>query len=117
VKILKSIHLFAWGGLLAGSFASSGFGGEAFDGTWRVNASTKTQDSRCKDRSVSLVVEDGNVQYVGLLSGLVSGKVDRQGALVAQIARIRVSGTLSEGFGSGAWQSPNCAGTWTAHRD
>ena len=117
MKILKFIHLFAWGGLLAGSFASSGFGGEAFDGTWRVNASTKTQDSRCKDRSVSLVVEDGNVQYVGLLSGLVSGKVDRQGALVAQIARIRVSGTLSEGFGSGAWQSPNCAGTWTAHRD
>ena len=117
MKTLKSIHLFAWGGLLAGSFASSGFGGEAFDGTWRVNASTKTQDYRCKDRSVSLVVEDGNVQYVGLLSGFISGKVDRQGALVAQIDRIQVSGTLSGDFGSGAWQSPNCTGSWTAHRD
>ncbi len=117
MKILKSILLFAWGGLLAGSFASSSFGGEAFDGIWRVNASTKTQDSRCKDRSVSLVVEDGNVKYVGLLSKLVSGKVDRQGALVARIARIHVSGTLSDDFGSGVWQSPNCAGSWTAHRD
>jgi hypothetical protein len=117
VKILKSIFLFVSGGLLVGSFASSGFGNEAFDGTWRVKASTKTEDSRCKDRSVSLVVEDGNVQYVGLLSGLVSGKVNRQGALVARIARIHVRGTLSEGFGSGSWQSPNCAGTWTAHRD
>ena len=117
MKILKSIHLFAWGGLLAGSFASSGFGGEAFDGTWRVNASTKTQDSRCKDRSFSLVVEDGNVQYVGLLSRLVFGKVDPQGALVAQIDRIRVSGALSGDFGSGIWQSPNCVGSWTANRD
>ena len=79
MKTLKFILFFAWGGLLAGSFASSGFGGEAFDGAWRVNARTKTQDSRCNDRSISLVVEDGNVQYVGLLSGLVSGKVDRQG--------------------------------------
>ncbi len=69
MKTLKSILPFAWGGLLVGSFASSGFGGEAFDGSWRVNASTKTQDSRCKDRSISLVVEDGSVKYVGLLSG------------------------------------------------
>jgi hypothetical protein len=117
VKILKSIHLFAWGGLLAGSFASSGFGGEAFDGSWRVNASTKTQDSRCKERSFSLVIEDGNVQYDGVPSGLISGNVDPQGTLVAQIDRIQISGTVSGDFGSGAWQSPNCTGSWTAHRD
>ena len=117
MKILKLMLLFAWGGLLAGSSSSSVFGAEAFDGIWRVNASTKTQDSRCKDRSVSLVVEDGNVQYVGLLSRLISGKVDRQGALVARIDRIHVTGTLSDDFGSGTWQSPNCAGSWTAHRD
>jgi hypothetical protein len=116
VKILKSIHPFAWAGLLACSFSSSGIGGEAFDGIWRVNATTKTQDSRCKDRSFSLVVESGLVQYFGPLSALASGKVDSQGAVVAKIGRIRVGGALSEGSGMGKWHSPNCTGSWTAHR-
>jgi hypothetical protein len=116
MKILKSTFLVACAGLLAVSFASRGFGEEVFDGAWQVNASTETQNPRCKDRSVSLLVEDGNVRYAGLLSGLVSGSVDGEGKLVAQMARISVSGQLLESSGSGAWRSPNCTGTWTAHR-
>ena len=117
MKILRSTFLAACGGLLAASSASPGFAGESFDGAWRVNASTETQNPRCKDRSVSLRIEDGDVRYAGLLSGLVSGTIDRDGKLLAQVARIRVNGTLSGGSGSGAWQSPNCTGTWIAHRD
>ena len=117
VKILKPTFLVACGGLVAASLASPAFATEPFDGSWSVNASTETHSPRCKDRAVSLLVENGDVKYAGLMSAFVSGTVDRNGKLLAQIARISVRGRLSESSGSGAWQSPNCTGTWTAHRD
>ncbi len=113
---MKIRLLAACGGLLVAISSTPAFAADSFDGAWRVNASTETQNPRCKDRTVSLRIEDGDVRYAGLLSGLVSGTIDRDGKLVAQVAKIRVSGTLSRGSGSGAWQSPNCTGTWTAHR-
>jgi hypothetical protein len=90
---------------------------QPYDGAWRVNVDAKTVNARCTDRSVSLRVEEGNVRYAGLLSGLVSGKVARDGRLKAQMAKVVVSGKLSGASGSGAWRSPSCAGTWRAYRE
>jgi len=100
--VLRILFLAACGGLLAALSVAPAFAAESFDGAWRVNASTETANPRCKDRTVSLRIEDGDVRYAGLLSGLVSGTIDRDGKLRAQVAKIRVSGTLSGGSGSGA---------------
>ena len=104
-------------GAAAITLAVPALAAQRFDGTWSVQAISETQNARCVNRSVALRVEDGDIRYAGLLSGIASGKVDGRGKLVAQIAKIRVSGKLVSATGSGAWRSPNCAGTWTARRN
>ena len=98
-------------------FVVPAFAAEPFDGTWSVYAVPETQDARCVGRSASLRVEGGDIKYAGLFSGIASGKVDARGKLVAQVAKVRVSGKLASGAGAGTWRSPNCAGTWTAQRN
>jgi hypothetical protein len=88
----------------------------SFDGTWRVSVSTDTDNPKCKERTVSLRVEDGRVSYDGFLGGIASGTVGASGEITAQIAKVRVAGRLSEEFGSGEWRSKNCVGTWSARR-
>ena len=88
----------------------------SFDGTWRVSVSTDTANARCKERTVSLRVEDGQVRYDGFLGAAASGRVTPSGEISAQIARVRVAGRLIENRGSGAWRSKNCVGTWSARK-
>jgi hypothetical protein len=90
---------------------------QPFDGTWKVSAAPQENgNARCRGRSASLRVQEGKVSYAGLLSGLASGQVNPGGDVTAQIAKIRVSGKLSQRSGSGIWRSPNCKGVWTAER-
>jgi hypothetical protein len=114
--MLRSILAVAIGAA-AISFVVPAMAAQPFDGTWSVQAVPETHNARCVNRSVALRVEGGDIKYAGLLSGIASGKVDARGKLVARIAKIRVSGKLVSATGSGAWRSPNCAGTWTAQRN
>ena len=107
----SAVALFISAVTLASAQASG-----SFDGTWRVSVSTDTENAKCKERTVSLRVEDGRVSYDGILGGLASGTVEASGEITAQIAKVRVAGRLSEDIGSGAWRSKNCVGTWSARR-
>jgi len=97
--------------------ASPVIAAQPFDGSWRVSAVAETDDARCAARSVSLRIVEGNVKYAGLLPGIVSGKVQGDGSLTAQMLEVVVSGKLSGASGSGAWRSPACVGTWRAYRE
>jgi hypothetical protein len=98
------------------SGASAGHADTRHDGLWVVEVAAQTPDPRCQERSVALRVQDGQVRYEGLLSGIAKGSVEPSGNIDVTIARIRVDGKLSENTGHGAWRSKNCAGTWQARR-
>jgi hypothetical protein len=115
VKISKPTFLLA-SGALAVALAAPAIAAQRYDGDWRVNVKSRSGGTSCMATTVSLRVEEGNVKYAGLFSGLVSGRVDDRGRLHASMAKVRVSGRLNEATGSGAWKSPNCAGTWNATR-
>jgi hypothetical protein len=102
--------------MVGGATMSSGLASGSFDGLWRVEVSTQTDNAKCQERTVSLRVKDGKVRYEGLLSGIASGSVADSGEIIAQIARVRVAGRLVADYGSGAWRSKNCVGTWSARR-
>jgi hypothetical protein len=98
-------------------FSNPTFAENPFDGAWQVVVSAHTPKPRCKGRSIALRVDNGTVKVAGLLGGFVKGKVESSGELSAQLARIEVSGKLENDEGAGFWQSPNCNGTWSAHRE
>lgn len=99
------------------SLVSPGFATQPFDGSWDVTVVAFTPSPLCRVRSVSLRVEEGNIEYDGLLSSIASGKVDSRGRLIAQVAKASVSGNLVNDSGSGGWHSPHCVGSWTARRE
>jgi hypothetical protein len=102
--------------MVSGAAVPSSLASSSFDGLWRVEVSTETDNAKCKERTVSLRVTDGKVKYDGLLAGIASGSVAASGEITAQIARVRVAGRLAEDFGSGDWRSKNCVGTWSARK-
>lgn len=114
--ILRSSLVAAAGVATIFLAVSPGFATQPFDGSWDVTVVALTQSPLCQVRSVSLRVEEGNIEYDGFFSSLASGRVDSKGRLVARVAKASVNGSLVNDSGSGGWRSPHCIGTWTARR-
>ena len=93
-----------------------------YDGNWSVEVITER--GGC-DRAYRyrIVIENGNARYAGGSDFTVSGGVQANGAVRAEISRgsnsARVVGRLVGGHGNGTWftagPSP-CGGRWNAER-
>jgi hypothetical protein len=88
-----------------------------FDGSWTVQINTRR--GAC-DPSSSFGVEI----HEGVVSGAVSGRVSKSGAVSVGVSsggsNARGSGHLSASSGGGSWHGVGsrgaCSGTWTAGR-
>jgi len=123
---MQSTHLsrlavaIAW--LSASLVATASLAQTSFDGHWSVKIVSNSSACFASD-AVPILVEDGNISYVGAFNAVARGKVGNDGRLDVQLAHngdvVRAMGALTDRTGFGHWSTPTlqCEGIWTALKD